>query len=99
MKKNVLNVFGFNVVKVNNMEIYTCKVCVKNNDFNVRTLNEHGISYNFSSANKIVINFGTVYQNEFNNFKLKLGKCLKEIALNNLEQKYSWVEYNQIKLL
>jgi hypothetical protein len=89
MKK--INIYGIKTITVNDIIVHTFKIKVKNNDFNSNILTKYGFTFVLTSNNYIVITETTLDSVFFNNQVNKLGKVLKSIAFNNVDEKYIWV--------
>ena len=88
MKK--LNLYGIKTITLNDVVVHTFKIRVKNTNFNQNTLRQHGFKFNPDSK-YLVVSETTIDNVFFKNQVSKLGKALKTIASNNVEEKYQWV--------
>jgi hypothetical protein len=84
-------IYGIKTITVNDIIVHTFKIKVKNNDFNSNILTKYGFTFVLTSNNYIVITETTLDNVFFNNQVNKLGKVLKSIAFNNVDEKYIWV--------
>lgn len=83
------NVYGIKTININGMDVYTYKIGVKITNFNLQKVQMYGLPY-YQGRNKIWICLTSMNSVEFSNSTQLLGKVLKEIALNNVEEKYYW---------
>jgi hypothetical protein len=88
MKK--LNFYGIKTITLNDVVVHTFKIRVRNTDFNKNTLRQHDFKFNPDSK-YLVVSETTIDDVFFRNQVNKLGKALKTIASNNVEEKYQWV--------
>jgi len=88
MKK--LNLYGIKTITLNDVVVHTFKIRVKNTDFNKNTLRQHGFGFNPDSK-YLVVSKTTIDDVFFRNQVSKLGRALKAIASNNVEEKYQWI--------
>jgi hypothetical protein len=95
MKK--LNIYGIKTITLNDVVVYTFKIRVRNTNFNSNTLRQHGFAFN-PNGKYLVVTETTVDGTFFNNQVNKLGKALKTIATNNVEEKYQWVSQTTLNI-
>ena len=88
MKK--VNIYGIKTIAINNVVVHTFKIRVRNTNFNSNTLGQHGFTFN-PNGKYLVVTETTIDNTFFNNQVNKLGRTLKTIAANNVEEKYQWV--------
>lgn len=89
MKK--LDLYGIKTLTLNDTVIHTFKIRVKNTPFNCNALTQSGFKFVIQLNGYLVISDTSLDQTYFNNQVSKLGKVLKSISLNNVEEKYYWV--------
>lgn len=89
MKK--LDLYGIKTILLNDTVVHTFKIRVKNTAFNCNALRESGFQFEIQLNSYLVVSDTSLDENYFNNQVSKLGKVLKAISLNNLEEKYYWV--------
>jgi hypothetical protein len=95
MKK--LNIYGIKTITLNDVVVHTFKIRVRNTNFNSNTLRQHGFIFN-PNDKYLVVTETTVDSTFFNNQVSKLGKALKTIAINNVEEKYQWVSQTTLNI-
>jgi len=95
MKK--IDVYGIKTFTLNDVIVHTFKIRVKNTDFNLNTLKQNGFTFN-TNGKYIVVTETTLDYTFFTNQVNKLGKALKNIALNNVEQKYQWTTQTHLDI-
>jgi hypothetical protein len=95
MKK--VNIYGIKTIAINDVIVYTFKIRVNNTDFNSNTLKQYGFTFN-PNGKYLVVSETAVDNTFFNNQVNKLGKALKIIALNNVEQKYQWANQTHLEI-
>lgn len=95
-----IKIYGFKSISVNNLLIHTINVSVRNTEMNKRILLNSDICF----SEKQIINrrtsrhsflleivYTTTDSNSIFSLYTKVGKALKSIAQNNLDEKYHWV--------
>jgi hypothetical protein len=95
MKK--LDIYGIKTIAINDVVVHTFKIRVRNTNFNLNTLIQHGFAFN-PNGKYLVVTETTVDNTFFNNQVNKLGKALKTIATNNVEEKYQWVSQTTLNI-
>lgn len=89
MKK--LDLYGIKTFTLNDTVIHTFKIRVKNTPFNSNALTQSGFKFVIQLNGYLVVSDTSLDEKYFNNQVSKLGKVLKAISLNNVEEKYYWV--------
>lgn len=91
------NIYGIKSTSINHHVIYTFKIRVTKNLFNNNIIKDSGLHfyYTLSKKNKemITMEYATLDHSDFNQKSLILLKVLKKIALNNVEEKYRYIDY------
>ncbi len=99
-----LKFYGIKSISINGIILHTFLIKMVNSPFNKEKLIEYGldksISEEYCYAGKCYITVSEVHLDVeyFQKRVFILGKCLKEIALNNLELKYQWCQPESIQL-
>lgn len=86
-----INTFGIRTVQINDTVILTYQVMLKNTSENLAILVENQVGHYITNNNKIRCTFTSLDFADFDNKVQKLGKALKTIAVNKLNNKYGWV--------
>ena len=90
MKKQTI--YGIQTTVLNNHSVYSYKVKVTNNEFNLLAVTAFGTPFYIckNKQGKEIINLEHVTMDhvEFSSRKAILVECLKKIALNKIEDKY-----------
>lgn len=93
-----INLFGMRTVTVNNFTVHTFRVRVKNNEVNSRLMHEfwnrkNGVQLfirDCKGKSLIEVQYAGMDAEVSQELFKSLGRTLKEIQLNNIEEKYSW---------
>lgn len=93
--KNNFNLFGIKTITINGFTLQTFRVRVKNTPFNRQLIEkefEYDPIYSLPSADGrlIDISFTAPYHPMNSQTFKRIGVVLKQIQLNNIEEKYSW---------
>lgn len=85
-------IYGLRTIKINGFTVFTIKLYVNNNAFNYSLLRKEELPFHITRlGNKLGIEYVSLSQSDFDAMCKKVGKALKAIAQNNLDEKYSWV--------
>lgn len=85
-------IYGIRTSKINGFAVYTIKLYVSNNSFNFKLLKDTNLPFHITqSSNKLGIDYVTLDPSDFDAMTTRVGKALKAIAQNNLDNKYFWV--------
>lgn len=93
------SIYGISTTVINGSPIYSFRVRVTNTEFNLQTVAATGLNWTTVSSKKgqflINIDYVTMKYSLFKIMTAKLIKCLKAIALNNVDKKYEMMaSYN-----
>jgi hypothetical protein len=85
------SIYGIKTIIINETVLHTFKIRVVNNYHNFELLCNSSLNIK-TSPKMIYITETTVDRDYFNVKTSELGICLKQIAQNNLNEKYGWVK-------
>jgi len=93
-----INLFGMRTVIINNFAVHTFRVRVRNNETNSRLMenfkdSKNGVQLFFRDCkgkSLIEVQYAGMDAQVSQEIFMALGRTLKEIQLNNIEEKYAW---------
>lgn len=86
-----ISIFGIKTVKLNGFNVYTLKVRVKHNPFNSQFITNNAKSLSVKYLNDCIeLSYTTMNKQIFNQAVETTRIILKEISLNNVNDKYQW---------
>lgn len=93
-----INLFGMRTVTINNFAVHTFRVRVRNTEANSRLMhefcnNKNGIQLfirDYKGKSLIEVQYAGMDAKVSQELFMALGRTLKEIQLNYIEEKYSW---------
>lgn len=86
-----ISIFGIKTVKLNGFNVYTLKVRVKNNPFNSQFITNNAKSLSVKYLTDCIeLSYTTMNKQIFNQAVETTRIILKEISLNNVNDKYQW---------
>jgi hypothetical protein len=99
-----INLFGMRTVTINNFAVHTFRVRVRNTEANSRLMhefwnNKNGIQLfirDCKGKSLIEVQYAGMDAEISNQMFKALGRTLKQVQLNNIEEKYSWAEPTKI---
>jgi len=86
-----ISLYGIKTVNLNGFKVYTLKIKVKQNPFNSQIITKHSKSLSVKYLpDSIELTYTTMDKLIFKQAVDVINFILKEIALNNVNDKYQW---------